>query len=124
MEQAGQAFINEQDATPLVDSTNNPKASLTIKICTIAVFSLLAAINCLYFLMPGHPMEVVPYAIGSLVTPLLVCTIVVLLFQIGKRFRTQRSRWKIVLWVTSFLLLTKLLHFAQVAAGFFERLGT
>jgi len=81
---------------------------------------MLTAINRLYFIVPGHPMEVVPYAIGSLVTPLLVGTIVVLLFQIGKRFRTQRSRWKIVLWVTSFLLVTKVLHFAQVAAGFLE----
>jgi hypothetical protein len=99
------------------------RASTGIKIATIAVLFVLTAINCTYFFVPGHPNEVVPYAIGSLISPFITSIIVVLIFQIFKGFRNQRSRWKIVLWTNCILLMSKIFHIAQTASTFLTQLA-
>ena len=54
--------------------------------------------------------------LGTLLGPILFGLFVVAVFQIGLRFRNQRSRWKIYCWTLAILLLANFSRIAQNVA--------
>lgn len=76
-----------------------------LKTLTIGVVTMLLMFQAAYFLVPGPAADVVIYATGRLLGPILVTLIIFGLFQIFKKFRSQRARWLIVFWVNALLLL-------------------
>lgn len=54
-----------------------------------------------------------PGGIGGAIGSLMPALFVVLLFQIGKRFRNSKSRWKIFMWSQFVILLGQVTAFIQ-----------
>jgi peptidoglycan/LPS O-acetylase OafA/YrhL len=83
-------------------------AGWAIKIATIAVIVMHMMLSSYGYFLPIQRAYFFPYGLLSIGTDLLFSlgfTLIVFLpFQIGKRFRTQRSRWLIILGANSFLL--------------------
>lgn len=53
------------------------------------------------------------YMTGSVLSVIILPLLVVLIFQIGKRFRNSRSRVRIFFWMSVLILLSKLSKLAQ-----------
>lgn len=56
-------------------------------------------------------------ALGGALTPLILGLLVVLLFQIGKRFRTGRARWQIFLAAQAVMLVSAISTILTTAAS-------
>ena len=51
--------------------------------------------------------------VGTLIGPMVFGLLVVVFFQIFKKFRNHRSRWKIYCWTLAILLISNLARLAQ-----------
>ena len=51
--------------------------------------------------------------VGTLIGPIIFGLLVVALFQLFKKFRNHRSRWKIYGWTVALLLISNLVQLAQ-----------
>ncbi|WP_323813109.1 hypothetical protein [Cellvibrio sp. NN19] len=86
----------------LTTETSSTKASSLLKIsCIVLAMLLMLCGGFQQFVASGGRFpEAIGGAMGGIIWPLLV----VALFQIGKGFRNQKSRYKIFMW-TGFVLL-------------------
>jgi hypothetical protein len=92
-----------------------PKPSLGLKFFTIVVPLLNFGFkHLLMFTMAIagagiHPVQI-SKAVGTLIGIILFPAIIVGLFQIGKRYRNPRSRWRIFLYASLFLLFASVVR--------------
>ncbi len=89
----------ESFQTPKCDGEKSEglKPGAVLIVSTIVVSVLLAMI------MGGR--------VGNIIGSQIPAAVIVLLFQIGKRFRNSKSRWKIYLWSQVLVLLGQLASF-------------
>ncbi len=99
------------------EKTVTSQPSPFIKSLTLGIVFMLEAMHAGKFLRQGHWLEVAPYAVGSMLGPIILTGVVFLIFQIFKKFRTPRARWLIVLWVNVILLAGELNRMAQIFFG-------
>lgn len=84
-----------------------------VKFCVIAVSIIVFAVQNWFVITVAlwgakiHPVQIAQM-VGSLIGVLLFPMFFVLLFQIGKRFRTPRRRWSIFLCASLLLLASNL----------------
>lgn len=113
--------ISIQDSAPPMAETipgvkaEKPQASWLLKTGTVMTTIFTAVVgNWAPLLMAFmgnkiHSLEIAEI-IGGVIGLIFFPMIVVLLFQIGKRFRNPRSRWSIYLYTSLFLLFTKIVN--------------
>lgn len=92
-----------------------PQASLGLKIAAIATplmaFTVKNWLFILLALSDGKPHAIqIAEMTGMLIGVVLFPAVVVLLFQIGQRFRNPRSRWTIYFYASLFLLLSNIVN--------------
>ena len=103
---------NEIYSTPsanVITETSPSKASPLLKITSFGLALLLMLCSGLqqFIATGGRLPETIGGAVGGIIWPLLV----VALFQIGKGFRNEKSRYKIFMW-------TALVFFLIIIVGF------
>jgi hypothetical protein len=95
------------------EDTFNPKPSMLLRVSAIVVPLLTFCVQNWFVITVGllgadiHPVQIAQVA-GSLIGVILFPAIVVGLFQIGKRFRNPRSRYRIFLIAALFSLFSTL----------------
>ncbi|WP_027328396.1 hypothetical protein [Marinimicrobium agarilyticum] len=85
--------------------------SLTMVILSVVLTSLAVVLN-LYMGSLQEPL--ISGAIGRGLFPIIFSAIVVGLFQIGRRFRSRRSRWVVYTWTMGVLFVIALLQAVPV----------
>ena len=113
------ADVSVQAGTQPIDvnleskDTFNPKPSKALRISAIVVPLITFCVQNWFVITVAligsaiHPVQITQMA-GSLIGVILFPVIVVGLFQIGKRFRNTRSRYKIFLFAALFSLFSSL----------------
>jgi len=86
---------------PNLEEDIEPKSSLAVRILAITSSILLGIIA----LFRQGASANSAYALGGVIGSLAPAAIIVLLFQMGPRFRNARSRWRIFMW-SQFVFLT------------------
>jgi hypothetical protein len=95
------------------EDTFNPKPSMALRISAIVVPLMTFCVQNWFVITVAligaaiHPVQIVQM-VGSLIGVFLFPVIVVGLFQIGKRFRNSRSRYRIFLFAALFSLFSSL----------------
>ncbi len=95
----------------LIAEDRQPKASMGVKISAITIPIIAFAVQNWFVITVAlwgakiHPVQIAQM-VGSVIGVLLFPMLFVLLFQIGKRFRTPRRRWSIFMWVSLLLLVS------------------
>ncbi len=85
------------------ESSNNPRPGSGL----VAAAALALVVACLAgFATPDKNSGGIPYLLGTLSAPIILCLIIVGLFSIGKQFRNSRSQTKIVLWTSLVMILS------------------
>jgi hypothetical protein len=113
------ADISVQTSTQPIDDnleredTLHPKASMVLRISAIVVPLMTFCVQNWFVITVAllgssiHPAQI-SQMVGSLIGVFLFPAVVVGLFQIGKRFRNARSRYRIFLFVALFSLFSTL----------------
>lgn len=113
------ADISVQASTQPIDvnlereDTFNPKPSMALRISAIVVPLMTFCVQNWFVITVAllgsaiHPVQIAQM-VGSLIGVFLFPVIVVGLFQIGKRFRNSRSRYRIFLFAALFSLFSTL----------------
>ena len=114
-----EADISVQGGTPSIDEDLkrdipfNPKPSMVLKISVVLVPLMTFCVKNWFVIAVAllgsniHPVQIAEL-VGSLIGIILFPAIVVGLFQIGKRFRNVRSRYRIFLYTALFLFFCNL----------------
>jgi uncharacterized protein YacL len=112
-----------------LEGTFNPKPSVVLRISAIVVPLITFCVQNWFVItvtMLGsdiHPVQIAQ-VVGSLIGVILFPAIVVGLFQIGKRFRNPRSRYRIFLFTALFSLVCTLLVRLMNFMSFMEKAGS
>jgi len=93
-----------------LDTEDKSKSSVLVLIMAV-VFSVPIA---LIMFAKQSNVGGIAGGIGGVVGSFIPALIVVLLFQIGKRFRNSRSRWKIFMWTQLVALLGQIISILQI----------
>jgi hypothetical protein len=108
-----QAVTQPIDVNLKSEDTFNPKPSMALRISAIVVPLITFCVQNWFVITVAligsaiHPVQIAQM-VGSLIGVILFPVIVVGLFQIGKRFRNARSRYRIFLFAALFSLFSSL----------------
>lgn len=106
--------INKTPEPAINNNIPSPKASTPLKIISFSLAVALATLFGIqqYIVSGGGIPEAIGGSVGGVIWPLAV----VMLFQIGKRFRNQNSRHKIFVLTAAFILVAMIFRFISLAA--------
>jgi hypothetical protein len=95
-------------------NAEKPLASTVVKIISFILALLVMALSGgqQYLISRGGIPEAIGGSIGALLFPLFFIAV----FQIWKRFRNQKSRYTIFLWVVSVICVSYFVQFLQLLA--------
>lgn len=106
-----------------MDNANNiyspPKSELTVdatikpSIWVVFAAIFLTLLLCLILLLKSSLSAGVPTLIPSIFASVMPAFVFVLVFQVGKRFRNSRSRWKIYAWCQFLFVLGQISNLLQ-----------